>query len=118
MIWRLHAALWAYYALTSAMLSLPMAALTLLMNRELGLSQQPERVSAYYAALFATSLLRPLWGALSDKLPRRALIVPGCALSGGSTLLLGLARTPGALFGAGMTAAAAFSACASGGGYT
>jgi hypothetical protein len=124
------------------MLALPMAAVTLLLNRELGMAvrgppplrvvracpqplapeprgprqEHPERVSAYYAAVFSTSLFKPLFGALSDGLPlarwrRRGVMAPACVVAAVCTAALGAAvRTQAGLYVAGVLAALAFCA--------
>ena len=92
LLWR-HRALCLYYALTSAGQSLPSAAMGLLLTRELGLSARPELITSYYTACFATTMLKPLFGLASDRLPRayrrRGMVVPGCLLAGAAHLLPG-----------------------------
>lgn len=80
---------------------------------------RPEKVSAYYAAVFSTSLLKPVFGVLSDCCPlgvrRRAVMVPACALAAVSTLCLGLAvRSEGGLYAAGLAAAVGLCAAEAG----
>jgi MFS family permease len=104
--------LWAYYALTSAMLSLPIASMTLLLNTQLGLASRPERVTAYYQATFATTVLRPLLGLLSDRAhSRRSLLALASACAGAATCALGaLVDSLPSLFSMGVLAALAFCA--------
>ena len=104
--------LWAYYALTAAMLSLPMASMTLLLNTQLGLASRPERVTAYYQATFATTVMRPLLGVLSDRAhSRRWLLASASACAGAATFSLGaLVDSLPSLFVTGLLAAFAFCA--------
>ncbi len=73
-------------------------------------------MSAYYAAIFATSTLKPLFGGLSDCLPlagwrRRGIMLPGCVLAAACTAALGAAvHTRAALYAAGVGAALGFCA--------
>ena len=123
------------------MLSLPIAAFTLFLNRELGMAvrpttfasgtlaayalraqrsqARPELISGYYAAVFSTTLLKPVFGLLSDCFPlgmrRRAVMVPASALAAGSTLCLGITvRSEGGLYAAGLAAAIGFCAAEAG----
>jgi hypothetical protein len=73
-------------------------------------------VSAYYAAIFSTSLFKPLFGALSDGLPlvrwrRRGVMAPASAVAAVCTAALGaVVRTQAGLYVAGVLAALAFCA--------
>ena len=80
---------------------------------------RPERISGYYAAVFSTTLLKPVFGLLSDCFPlgirRRAVMVPASALAAGSTLCLGTTvRSEGGLYAAGLAAAVGFCAAEAG----
>ena len=80
---------------------------------------RPERVSGYYAAVFSTTLLKPVFGMLSDCFPlgvrRRAVMVPASVLAAVSTLCLGLTvRSEGGLYAAGLAAAIGFCAAEAG----
>lgn len=79
------------------------------------LQAHPERVSAYYGAVFAMSLGKPLFGALSDRLPRcrrrRSVMVPACVSAAVCAVLMGAAvRTEAQLYAVGMTTALAYCA--------
>lgn len=105
--------LFAYYALTAAMLALPMASMTLLLNTQLGLAARPERVTAYYQAMFATTALRPLLGLASDgaRSRRRSLLALASLCAGAATWVLGaLVDSLPSLFATGVCAALAFCA--------
>lgn len=100
-----------YYVFSTGVLALPQAALVLLLNRELHLP--PERVTAYYGALFATQLLKPAWGLASDSLPflhRRGVIVPSCALIAFATWRLAAVSDERELLLFGLASSAAYSA--------
>jgi MFS family permease len=107
--------LFVYYSLTSAMLAMPMSAMTVLLNSTLGLSARPEAVTAYYNTTFATTLLRPLFGLAADKASggRRVLLVPACCVAGVATLALGAVTSVPQLFLAGVVAAAGYCAAES-----
>lgn len=48
---------------------LPLTAINVLLNRDLGLQARPEAVNRYFAVEFSMSALKPIYAALSDLCP-------------------------------------------------
>ena len=53
--------------------ALPLTAVQVLLNRDLGLERRPELVNRFFAVEFSMSTLKPLYAALSDLCPIRGL---------------------------------------------
>lgn len=75
--------------------SLPLTAMALFLNRELGLAAAPERLSQFYALEMLPFLFKWAYGGLSDLLPifgqrRRPYVVAGALLGSLNCLVLGL----------------------------
>ena len=98
------------YLLLAGSLALPMTARSLLFNQTLGLSKEPELLTAYYMAEWSTGFAAPIVGWLTDlggpTWRRRAIVA--CLLAKGLFILafaVGLVQSLGALYAIGLPAA-------------
>jgi len=62
---------WLYvvYFLLTMSQALPLTAIQVLLNRDLGLAERPEQVNKYFAVEFSASALKPAYALLSDLCP-------------------------------------------------
>ena len=70
---RAHFWLYAVFFLLTMAQALPLTAVQVLLNRDLGLERRPELVNRFFAVEFSMSTLKPLYAALSDLCPIRGL---------------------------------------------
>ena len=70
---RAHFWLYAVFFLLTMAQALPLTAIQVLLNRDLGLERRPELVNRFFAVEFSMSTLKPLYAALSDLCPIRGL---------------------------------------------
>lgn len=61
--------LYAVFFLLSMSQALPLTAIQVLLNRDLGLAETPEQVNKYFAVEFSASMLKPAYALLSDLCP-------------------------------------------------
>ena len=61
--------LYAVFFLLSMAQALPLTAIQVLLNRDLGLAERPEQVNKYFAVEFSASALKPAYALLSDLCP-------------------------------------------------
>ena len=61
--------LYAVFFLLTMSQALPLTAIQVLLNRDLGLAERPEQVNKYFAVEFSASMLKPAYALLSDLCP-------------------------------------------------
>lgn len=113
--WWLYA---TFFLLTMAQ-ALPLTAIQVLLNRDLGLQSRPEAVNRYFAVEFSMSMLKPVYAALSDFCPvmgRRR--VPYMAFGGAAYAvvlqLYARVTTVDGLYAAGITSVVFYAVCETG----
>jgi len=79
------------------MMSFPMTATTLFLNRNLGLASKPELITQYYAMELLPCLFKTVWGSASDFLPmfgsrRRPYMFLGSCISASLYMAMGQVR--------------------------
>ena len=112
---------WRYvvvFLLTMAQ-SLPLTAIQVVLNRDLGLQERPEALNRFFAVEFSMSTLKPLYAALSDLRPiGRRRRVPYMMIGGVmyAVMLQAYAsvRTIGQLYAAGVCSVVFYAICETG----
>ena len=111
--------LYAVYFLLSMSQALPMTATQVLLNRDLGFSDRPELVNAYFAAEFSASALKPAYALLSDFLPifgkrRVPYMVLGAFFYAVSLQFYARVDSVRSLYASGIASTVAFAVCETG----
>ena len=107
-----------FFLLTMAQ-SLPLTAIQVVLNRDLGLQERPEALNRFFAVEFSMSMLKPLYAALSDLRPiGRRRRVPYMMIGGVmyAVMLQAYAsvRTIGQLYAAGVCSVVFYAICETG----
>ena len=107
-----------FFLLTMAQ-SLPLTAIQVVLNRDLGLQEHPEALNRFFAVEFSMSMLKPLYAALSDLRPiGRRRRVPYMMIGGVmyAVMLQAYAsvRTIGQLYAAGVCSVVFYAICETG----
>ena len=116
---RTRAWLYAVFFLLTMSQALPLTAIQVLLNRDLGLAQKPEVVNKYFAVEFSMSTLKPAYALLSDLLPifgRKRVPYMVLGAVGYAVALQGYARVNNltSLYAAGIISVIVFAICETG----
>jgi len=112
---------WLYvvYFLLTMSQALPLTAIQVLLNRDLGLAERPEQVNKYFAVEFSASMLKPAYALLSDLCPifgRRRVPYMALGAFAYAVALQFYARVDSipALYAAGVSSVVVFAICETG----
>ena len=111
--------LYAVFFLLTMAQSLPLTAIQVVLNRDLGLQERPEELNRFFAVEFSMSMLKPIYAAVSDLLPiARRRRVPYMMIGGVmyAVMLQAYAsvRTIGQLYAAGVCSVIFYAICETG----
>ena len=111
--------LYAVFFLLTMAQSLPLTAIQVVLNRDLGLQERPEALNRFFAVEFSMSMLKPIYAAVSDLLPiARRRRVPYMMIGGVmyAVMLQAYAsvRTIGQLYAAGVCSVIFYAICETG----
>ena len=111
--------LYAVFFLLSMAQALPLTAIQVLLNRDLGLAERPEQVNKYFAVEFSASMLKPAYALLSDLCPifgRRRVPYMALGAFAYAVALQFYARVDSipALYAAGVSSVVVFAICETG----
>ena len=111
--------LYAVYFLLTMSQALPLTAIQVLLNRDLGLAERPEQVNKYFAVEFSASMLKPAYALLSDLCPifgRRRVPYMALGAFAYAVALQFYARVDSipALYAAGVSSVVVFAICETG----
>ena len=111
--------LYAVFFLLTMSQALPLTAIQVLLNRDLGLAERPEQVNKYFAVEFSASMLKPAYALLSDLCPifgRRRVPYMALGAFAYAVALQFYARVDSvdALYAAGVSSVVVFAVCETG----
>ena len=111
--------LYAVFFLLTMSQALPLTAIQVLLNRDLGMAERPEQVNKYFAVEFSASMLKPAYALLSDLCPifgRRRVPYMALGAFAYAVALQFYARVDSvdALYAAGVSSVVVFAVCETG----
>ena len=111
--------LYAVFFLLTMSQALPLTAIQVLLNRDLGMAERPEQVNKYFAVEFSASMLKPAYALLSDLCPifgRRRVPYMALGAFAYAVALQFYARVDSipALYAAGVSSVVVFAICETG----